>query len=302
MEEQELKQAFERLGLPEDTPEEELERRFELLLKRQRSVARSDGHIDDLKEIEADIQAIRLIQRVRRDRDIQQREDERLSKWGRFAGTARSVESFVRLYKVHTIAGILVLAAAIWGVVAFLDHREEQAYLASLPPVEATIMLVGNYMEDEPSERPPSPLEEALVKAVPDWGRVEATVSYMSSNDSGMEFAYMQKTMAELAAIRPDIFLLDEETVAWLGQQDGMRQLDDIVTEYGDAIPEHLLIRLNPQGGDGEHVYGIDISATEFARSLPVMYTSMIVALNGSDDNADKTEQFLRAIIERGEL
>lgn len=147
-----LKQAYVQLGLPETVTREELNKRFDLLLKRRRALTTEE----EIAAYEADFRAYKLILDTWDEQEIQKAEDERLAKYGRFSGTASKWETFMRLYRTHVILGIIGLLVVIFGGKALYDNYQHRQYLASLPPVDAKIMFIGNFESRIPAARPRS--------------------------------------------------------------------------------------------------------------------------------------------------
>lgn len=81
---------------------------------------------------------------------------------------------------------------------------------------------------------------------------------------------YMQKAVVELAANHPDIIILDDATLEWIGGQDGFQDLSAIVASGSlDKDDPRLKWGTNPQSGK-EELYGVDITDSAFVAALPV--------------------------------
>lgn len=283
-----LKQTYEYLSLPEDTTREELDRRFNLLLKRQRSNSADSSY-------EEEFQAYKFILDELDQREIMEAEDQRMKKWGRQANVARRVEDFFRLYKIHTLISMIVLIALIFGGNALYKYNQEQKYLASLPPVDAKIMFVGNFALQDP-EGKYDDLNNEIIKQFPDWKRVETTVINLPSTGNSMEtldMTLMQRAVVELAANKPDMIIMDEATLSWIGQQEGLQDLKSIISEGQLASDDIRLKRIKNQESGKEIVAGIDITDTALATSLPVQSVTMIAGVVADDDVKEKAMAFI---------
>lgn len=291
---EQLKQAYARLGLPEDITREELDKRFDLHLKRMRSGS-GEG---DTGSYEEDFQAFKFILASLDQQEIQQAEDLRLEKWGRFTGIARKGERFFRLYKMHTIISVVVLLVLIFGGRALYSNWQEQKYQASLPPVDASIMFMGNYGLNDP-EADNKVLEEAIVALYPQWKRVEAKISYLPSAENGgaMDMTYQQKAFVELAADPPDILIMDEAAFAWIGQQEGLQNLEPVLASAGILPDDVRLKKAKSETGSGEAVVGADITDTKFGSALPVQHLKFIAGVLAADEKKDTAIQFLTDIL-----
>ncbi|MFD1773026.1 hypothetical protein [Paenibacillus rhizophilus] len=295
----EVKEAYKLLGLPEDVTKEEVNRRFDLLLKRRKSASGSGtAESGPFLAYEDEMKAYRLILDDWARTETQEAENKRLAKWGRFAGTASRLEDFFRLYKTHVLVTVAIIAVLIAGGVALQNHLEEKRIEASLPPVDLNIMFIGNYMPENDPNGDGQPLEEAILKAFPDWRRVEVQTLYIPSSNSGGgagDMAYTQKAVAELTASPPDLLVLDKDTLPWLAQQGGLELLDEtqLAKWFGSGSKDgHVRKALNVKDGI-EHPYGIDFTDSALASSLPLKHAELIAGVYGGASNKEKAFQFL---------
>ncbi|WP_405111388.1 hypothetical protein MHH28_02610 [Paenibacillus sp. FSL K6-1217] len=292
-----LKQAYVQLGLPETVTREELNKRFDLLLKRRRSLTTEE----EIADYEADFRAYKLILDTWDEQEIQKAEDERLSKYGRFSGTASKWETFMRLYKTHVILGIIGLLVVIFGGKALYDNYQHRQYLASLPPVDAKIMFIGSFGVTDTSGKIEE-LEKAIITAYPEWKRVETVMTYLPRTGDGsdsLDMNYMQKAVVELAANRPDILVLDEATVKWIGGQTGFQNLDPITADGKLAADDaRMQWGVNEETGKNE-LFGVDILKSPFISKLPINYNAKSIIISVlNDKDKDKMLAFVKHIAE----
>ncbi|WP_339255774.1 hypothetical protein NST69_11050 [Paenibacillus sp. FSL P2-0089] len=292
-----LKQAYVQLGLPETVTREELNKRFDLLLKRRRALTTEE----EIAAYEADFRAYKLILDTWDEQEIQKAEDERLAKYGRFSGTASKWETFMRLYRTHVILGIIGLLVVIFGGKALYDNYQHRQYLASLPPVDAKIMFIGNFGVTDTSGKTEE-LEKAIIAAYPEWKRVETVMTYLPRTGEGsdsLDMNYMQKAVVELAANRPDILILDEATVKWIGGQTGFQNLEPITTDGKLAADDtRMQWGVNEDTGKNE-LYGVDILKSPFISELPINYNAKSIIIGVlNDKDKDKMLAFVKHIAE----
>ncbi|MNM11627.1 hypothetical protein D3C81_217890 [compost metagenome] len=296
-----VKEAYEFLGLPEEVQMEEVNRRFDMLLKRRRSIG-APGTAEALA-FEKEVQAYRLILDTHAKQEVEEAESSRLQKYGRFAGTARRLEDFFRLYRTQVIIGIIAVAVLIGGGIAYKNHLDKQRYLASLPPVDLNIMFLGNFMAEDDPEGDGAPLEAAILKSFPDWKRVETRLIPLTSNGGATEVAYRQKAMAEMSVDPPDLVVLDKDTLAWLAQGDGLETLKDSwLTEWLGGKNGEGVVEKAVDADDGiEAVYGINFTDSKLAASLPVLHndTKLIAGVFANSKNHDKALEFLKEAAEQ---
>ncbi|MEK3794249.1 hypothetical protein MKX42_21150 [Paenibacillus sp. FSL R7-0204] len=292
-----LKQAYVQLGLPETVTREELNKRFDMLLKRRRALTTEE----EIAAYEADFRAYKLILDTWDEQEIQKAEDDRLAKYGRFSGTASKWETFMRLYKTHVILGIIGLLVVIFGGKALYDNYQHRQYLASLPPVDAKIMFIGSFGVTDTSGKTEE-LEKAIIAAYPQWKRVETVMTYLPRTGDGsdsLDMNYMQKAVVELAANRPDILVLDEATVKWIGGQTGFQNLEAITADGKLAADDtRMQWGVNEDTGKNE-LYGVDILKSPFISELPINYNAKSIIIGVlNDKDKDKMLEFVKHIAE----
>ena len=295
---EDLKQAYKLLNLPEDITREELDKRFELLLKRQRFSTTEGSSVS----YEEEFRALKFILDTLDQQEINEAENQRFEKWGKLSGLARKRENFFRLYKTHTIISIIVLLVLIFGGNALYKQWQEKKYEASLPPVDISIMFLGNY-ELLNKNGDSEDLNQAIIAKYPEWKRVETSVVYLpttgNTEDGGvLDMSYMQRAFAMLAAESPDILIMDEASYEWIGLQDGFQNLETVVSSKTLAPDDQRLKRTLSKESGQEWITGVDITDTKFAEDLPIQSFAMIAGVLTQDENKAKAFDFIEYLIE----
>ncbi|WP_249898113.1 molecular chaperone DnaJ [Paenibacillus sp. PK3_47] len=290
-----LKQAYDRLGLPENVSREEINKRFDLLLKRRRSKSKDE----ERSAPEEDFQAFKFILDTLDKQEIQEAEEQRLAKYGKLSGAASKWEDFMRLYKTHVIISVIAIIVLAVAGNAIYKNVQHKKYLASLPPLDATIMFLGNFGVQDPDGQTAA-LDQAIVEQYPEWKRVETNMVYLPRTGPGVDsfdMNYMQKAVVELAANHPDIIILDEATLQWIGGQDGFQNLESLVTD-GTLSKNDTRLKwgTNEESGE-EELYGVDIIDSEFVKALPINHATeeMIIGVLG-EDAVDKAAGLIKHI------
>lgn len=291
----ELKKAYETLGLSENASREEVEKEFERLLRRSRSKQ------SDSDEYEQKLKAYKTIVEYEGRSKIDEMSRERFGKWGKFAGTAEKVDDFLRINKGRIIFGMIAVIVVIAGTVAFMNHREEQKRLAALPPVDLSIMFLGNYTSDQ-EKGGDEGLEQAMTQQIPEWKRLEVTVTYLpplGETSTTYDMAFMQKASAVVATEKPDVYILDKNSFQWIGGSDVLESLDEEVEqELKPLVDDSLLIKGTTEDNPEEHIYGIKVSDTELAKQLPLFMEDMFITIRLDSDNKDKAVHLIKRYLE----
>jgi len=312
---EELKQAYERLGLPETAAREEVEKRYDLLLRRSRQKKLS-GDPQEAAEGEAEFEAVnRAYRRIVDEEDrkaLESLNQKQYGKYKKYAGQAQRVDHFFSYYKWHLLGGIAAIVAIIYGINAYMDHRAEQARLAALPPVDLEATFIGQfYLTNENQDT--TGLKETLVKQMPGWKRVEASVlSFDMTAQDPTAAAMLQKAMVLLATEHPDVYVMDPASYEWVANSGTLISLDgEVEGRFKDLLPEGAAKRHAPpkdgampdENGEvprgPERVYGIDLSASPLAKELPLAMNEMIVGIRGDAKHKENAlawiERYLRA-------
>lgn len=297
-----LKQAYETLGLPENASREDVEKAFDLQLRKSRS-RQQDVNLTDGKESEFSIKlkAYKLIVEYEDRLIIQGKNQERYSKWGRLSGTAEKVDDFFRLYKFHVIISVIAVIVLIFGINAFIDHREEQKRLAALPPIDLSILYIGNFITNDASGRTDE-LEKAMTEQFPEFQRLSIQLNYLppeGEGAGGANIAYQQKAMAILATERPDIYIMDKSTIEWIGRSGVLQNLD----AEAEGVLKPLLttnnaIKVQTEDDTTEHIYGIDVSNSPLFNQLPIGKQEAIVTIRDGSNSLDKAILFIQRYLE----
>ncbi|OMF29788.1 hypothetical protein BK133_17475 [Paenibacillus sp. FSL H8-0548] len=291
---EELKQAYQTMGLPELAAKEEVEKRYTTLMRQTRSRAqRQKENTTDAEDSFAKItQAYRLILEYEDRKLTDAFNEQEYGKYKKMAGQAEKMDHFWRYYKFHTFGAVLAVALIIYGIFSFVNYREEQERLANLPPVDLDVSFMGNYMltEDAPKEEP---IENALLTAFPEWQRFVSNLTMVPS-DEAQQYAYLQKAVLILATEHPDIYIMDKNIFNWIGGQGVLIELDDLVNgDFKPLMKDDLAMTLNTED-DGEHIYGIDISDSALVDDIPLYKQSMIVGIRPDSKNPEKAKEFIK--------
>ncbi|GGH16460.1 molecular chaperone DnaJ [Paenibacillus segetis] len=297
-----LKQAYETLGLPENASREDVEKAFDLQLRKSRN-RQQDANLTDGEESEFSIKlkAYKQIVEYEDRLIIQGKNQERYSKWGRFSGTAEKVDDFFRLYKFRVIISVIAVIVLIFGINAFIDHREEQKRLAALPPIDLSILYIGNFITNDTTGRTDE-LEKAMTEQFPEFQRLGISLTFLppeGDGAGGAGMAYQQKAMAVLATESPDIYIMDKPTIEWIGRSGVLQNLDDVAEgALKPFLTTDKTIKVKTEDDTTEHIYGIDVSDSPLFNELPISKREVILTVRDGSKNFDKAMLFIQRYLE----
>lgn len=293
---EELKLAYETMGLPENAAKEEVEKRYTTLMRKERARAqqlRHEGKDEDDGYFATITQAYRLILEYDAKKQADAFNEQEYGKYKKMAGQAQKMDHFWRYYKFHTLGAIAAVALIIYGIFSFINYREEQERLANLPPADLTISFMGNYMlkEDAPKKEP---IETALLTAFPEWQRFITSVTMVPS-DEAQQFAYLQKAVLVLATEHPDVYIMDRNIFNWIGNQGVLLNLDTYAEgELKPLLKDGISMKLKTDEDPKEHVYGFDLTNSALVNDLPLYKTDMIICIRADSKNLENATAFIK--------
>lgn len=291
-----LKQAYQTMGLPEFAEKDEVEKRYTTLLRKERARSKINmqeaGSEGDPPEQDFDriTQAYRLILDYEDRKITEAFNEQEYGKYKKLSGQAQKLDHFWRYYKYHTLGAIAAVALIIYAVIGFIDHQEEKKRLASLPPIDLSISFMGSFaMEDNSTDY--EQINEALLLAFPEWKRFDTSITYVPQDEMN-QYVYLQKAVVTLATETPDIYIMDKFMFEWIGGQGAFLNLDD---EAGlNSLGDGLALKLGTVEDETEHIYGIDLTHSDLAKVLPIYKKDLIAGIRVNAKHPEKALEFVR--------
>jgi hypothetical protein len=301
---EELRKAYELLGLPENASRQDVEKRYDILLRQSKTQRRRQEDGEDTAP-GMDFTAINRAYRYILDHENQEAVEaitrEQYAKYKGFAGTAQKLDHFFSYYKWHTLGVIAVIGFLIYGTITYLDHREEQRRLALLPPEDLIGTFIGEFYQPD-METDPAPIEAAVLTQFTDWQRVEFDMLSFSMNGGNqVDVAMLQKASITLATEKPDIYFLDAATYPWLTQSGVLLDLGAQANgAWKELLPPGAAIMAKADEEGPEGVYGIDVTNSALAKELPVIFDRLIISVRANAEHPEEAlafiERYLQAI------
>ncbi|ANS73918.1 hypothetical protein AWM70_04505 [Paenibacillus yonginensis] len=297
----ELRKAYQTLGLEEGAPREEVNKKYDLYVRRSRSRGRSQEGTEPEEDFEAINRAYRFIIDYEDNKIIEQKRQERFRKWGKWAGAAEKTDDFLRLHRTKIWLSLLALVVIIVAITTYVNHKQEQERLASLPPVDLSVMFIGNFVLPDGSKAGEA-LEQSILAPFPDWKRVTAHVTYLpmdNTNAGQMAIALQQKAQIDVMTEKPDLYIMDKSTFDWLAQGGALQKLDDYANgELKSLLTGETALKQKTEDDTSSHVYGIDLSSSPLSANLALGKTDMIAGIRGGTELSGKSLEFIKRYLE----
>jgi len=267
-----LKQAYALLELPEDATREQVEQRYYLLLKRSRSKQA------DLSEIN---RAYNLIVNLESEKASPQEKQSKTS-------------YFFYYYKFHVIAAIIIVLVAVFSIKGCVDRKNEEA---RKPPLDVTVTVFGNFYSADNTD---NGLTANLLALEPDWKRIDVTVAYVPKDMTNpQDMALQQKGMLIMATEKLDLMVLDEHNFEMFSKQGAFVPLDSL--GIWPALEKQSASLLSSQTEDdlSPHPYGIDITGSSVFKGTDTGLTKekRILALRVNPPHPEKSEQLMERLV-----
>lgn len=290
---EDLKQAYDLLGLPEGADREDVEKRYFLLIRRarsskQREESSAQTDVSAAPNLEDVNRAYKLILAAEDQKTNEAYNENAYGKYKKMAGSAAKVDHFFSYYKFHLLGSIAVILILIFGIKAYVDHRHEQAELAKLPPADVTVSFFGNYISDQgsyPTSEDIKPMESKILAQFPEWKRVIVFMTYVPSEmKSEQDSALLQKSMLELITNKPDIYILDRVNFMKLAKDGALLPLDGKLP----ALDKNKAVKTATNDEpSNEHIYGYDITASPLVKELPIHGKEYIAVVRFDSEKPD---------------
>ncbi|KQL56236.1 MULTISPECIES: hypothetical protein [Bacillaceae] len=228
-----LQEAYRCLDLSENATDEEIEKQYMRWIRKQK--ADPSISLDDKTE---------AYTRIRNHRDYGPTHENDTMK--------EKVSHFFYYYKIHTVAAVIGLGVLFTVGSTIYSHYQERKELATLPDANVEIMFYGSFLHPGLNEEAEEVVEESVLALMPEWNRVDATLTYHSvDTENLLDVGAQQRSTVLLATERPDLYIFDEasfQTFVGSGMFEPLDEIDDQVNEDVYA---------------SSHVYGVEEGEVE---------------------------------------
>jgi len=266
---EELKKAYELLGLPEDATRDQVENRYFILLKRAKT------ETQDLTQIN---QAYNRIIGIESEKTGTM---EKQSKVGHF----------FYYYKVHVIVGLLIVLIGGYMIKDGIDKRREAA---NTPPANLSVSVYGNFFFADMEL-----LEQNMLKLVPEWQRIKTTLVYNPRDiQSPQDMALQQKSMLMLITEKDEVYVTDETNFQSLAMQGVFVKLDNFAAKTGLSLPQDKIQKAKTEDDSVETAYGIDITGHPVFNGIEMTGERQIIGIRAAEEKWEDTRILLEKLLQ----
>jgi hypothetical protein len=276
-----LKKAYEILGLPDDATREQVENRYFILMKRTRSghsrTEANDGEspAQDLTEIN---RAYNLILGI---------ETEKI-------GTVEKqtkLAHFFYYYKLHVIVGIIIVLIAGYMIKDGIDKRRAAA---NIPPANLSVSVFGNFYFADVDI-----LEKNMLQLLPEWKRIATTLTFVPTEiKSQQDMAMQQKSVLMLMTERSELYITDEKNFKSLSAQGAFIRLDEFEGSKSLNVPPSKLRYARADEDTEDHPYGIDVTGNPVFNGIEMSGEREIIAIRATKEKWPDTRKLLEKLVQ----
>jgi PHD/YefM family antitoxin component YafN of YafNO toxin-antitoxin module len=297
----ELKQAYSIMGLPDDAPMDDVDKRYALLLKKQHSQQARTSEDSTHPEVaavdyEQINQAYRQLLQHHKEKASLAFEQEYYSaahrKW-----KLDKLDHFWQYNKFRIISAVIILAVIFYGINTFMDKRAERIALSKLPPADIEIMFYGDYYtEDIPK------LEKALLEQMPEWKRVIITVTQVPSDPSNpYAISLQQKAVIMLMTQKPDIYVMDKSTFEILSVQQALLEGKDWLGSIEARLTDKQKVFGQSKEDSEPKLYGVDVSRNTVFESKGLHSVDQIIGMRFDSTKQQAAQQLVDLFLNKAE-
>lgn len=268
------KSAYELLGLDESATDEEVEKRYTVLLLRNKS--KGAGENDGSPSMEDINRAYNFIRDSAIEEEVKKKEPKNK--------TLGKIEYIYEYYRWHIIGTIAAVLIVFFTTTSIIDNRSEEKRIARAD-------LKVTFFTDFQIQNSLDSFEAKGLEYMKDWKDIHIVNQY-APTDPKDEYgsAMLQKAIISMAADKADIYIMDKTNYAKFSKQGAFLRLDDIPAL--SSVPESK--RLKAETDSGEQVWsGIEVSNNAAIKELKLPDVEKIALIRV---NADKKDNAVKAL------
>jgi hypothetical protein len=294
----ELKKAYSILGLPNDAPMDDVDKRYTLLLKKQHSQqARTNedhSHPEEAFDYEQINQAYRHLLQHNKEKASLAFEQEYYSashrKW-----KLDKLDHFWQYNKFRIISALLVLAVIFYGFNTYLDKRAERIALSKLPPADIEIMFYGDFYTEDVKK-----LEQALLDQMPEWKRVIITNTQIPSDPSNpYAISLQQKAVITLMTEKPDLYVMDKSTFEVLSTQQALLDGKDWLGPITAQLTEDQKLFGQSEDDLEPKLYGVDVSNNTVFENKGLHSVNQIIGMRFDSTKQQAAQKLIELFLQK---
>lgn len=275
------KEAYEILGLKDDAPRIEVEKRYSILLRKMKN--NRDNFDMDFNKI---TDAYNQLMGYNFVEDETGRAPRRTSPTLKKLGIDQDkLMNNLYYFKTHIIIGIILLITIILSVRGCVNRV--------IPDID--LVILGDIYSTDTDQ-----LEidlKAKIEGIEAIGIENLMVSAaQEKQDPQVQMAMMQKAMVLIAAGDIDLFIVDKINFDRYAVQGGFLKLDDLAKKFD--LPDEKQLKAKVEDEDErEYIYGFDISNSKILKDGKVLGKKMIATISVKSKHYENALKLLELLL-----
>lgn len=286
-----IKNAYKVLGVKDDASREEIEKKYNILIKNYRAKKISgEFSEEDERHLTEITEAYRLLTEHQSNKEIEPEDVSplrmKINQLIRKAGMDdKKVSNFFHYHKYHILIGLIVLIVVATSLKSCITRVDPDVNL---------VFLGDFYIQDT------SAINSKIKSSLPGIKEVGIDIITISKNPADPQFDYTMRTkaMAVLAAGDTDLLILDKDQFKLYGEQGTFESLDGLIDELGIDREKNKEFLLKNSETNEEHLYGVDISQSSLLKEINIIGAEdRIAAIRFRAKHRDKALALLKELL-----
>lgn len=280
-----MKDAYEVLGVRKGAGKDEIVKKYDILLKKYRM--NKPGEVDEATE-EASLEEINRAYNLLMGYDTgeaaadgESQESGGLAK--KLNVDKKKIDNFFYYYKYHILFSIIILVAVVFTVKGCVERVNP----------DLSIAFAGNFSYGKPEI-----LSQKLKGNMVGVNAAEIMVMPMSEKmDAQQNSAMQMKAVVLMAAGDVDVFILDKASFKNYCMQGAFASLDSLADTLKIDKNKNKDFIVKPEDEKSEHLYGIDVSDTNFFDSADILGPEKVFAISLKTKHYQNAVLFLQQLL-----
>ena len=277
------KDAYQILGLKEGASKEQIQNKYNILIKRYRM-----GIDKDDKDSQVDIERIDMAYNLLMGYHIEEPAGNKpykpnpiLKKMG---VDEKKAQNFLYYYKFHIIGAIVLVILAVFFIKDIVGKV----------PSDLDVALVGEiYCNDTEL------FKQNILDKMPELREMSIdAATFFEGMDGQMEYAMNMKTMVLFGGGTVDIFFLDKDSYEKFCLQGAFANLDEVAGNLKADEDKNSDLLLKTEEDQEKHLYGIDVSDSKLLEESGVIGERIIAAIRVNAKHYENAVRMLELLLE----
>jgi len=277
------KDAYQILGLKEGASKEQIQNKYNILVKRYRMSSDKDD-----KNSQMDIEKIDMAYNLLMGYHIEEPTESRPNKPNpilkKMGVDEKKAENFLYYYKFRIIVAIVLIIFAAFFIKDIVGKI----------PSDLDVAIVGEIFNNDTEL-----FKQNVMDKMPELREMSIdTATFLKDMDGQMEYAMNMKTMVLFGAGTVDIFFMDKDTYERFGSQGAFVNLDEVAGKLKVDEDKNSDLLLKTEEVQEEHLYGIDVSDSKLLKESGVIGERIIAAIRVDAKHYENAMRMLELLLE----